>query len=321
LNSNHQKSDDLLNDSHAEIICKRNFQAVLLSEAISLRNNGVSKLLSTSSGTIPYRLKPDIRLAMYVSQAPCGDSSNEQLLNKLIEDETKLPIKRKSCTFENGKTDLALRGRDRLHIVGVLRTKPARADCISTFSMSCSDKIARWNILGLCGAILSRFIEPCHLSILVVGDLFNLEALKRLNTRIVNCKFQSDYYHINKLEIFKTSIQFIHSKYSCIENKITEPLCCPSSVSWALGYPSESIVNGRKQGAAMMKNGSWPQSSASNISRKKLLDRIPMLLGHDNLLTYEQLKMESHEYQRIKFLLLQVVFEGWIGNSRGKVFR
>jgi tRNA-specific adenosine deaminase 1 len=268
-----------------------------------------------------------------------GDSLNEQLLNKNFEKESELPIKRKSCNFENMTNDAAfrdrdklrkncnfenitndaaLRGRERLHMIGILRTKPARADCVSTLSMSCSDKICRWNILGLNGAVLSQFIEACYLSILVIGDLFNLEALKRLNTRISNCKFKSNYFHINKLEIFNTSIQFIHSKYSFIDNKGAEPLCCPSSVSWGLGNQSESIVNGRKQGASMMKNGCWPQSSASNVSRKKLLDKISMLLGNDNLLIYQRLKMQSYEYQRIKLILLKGVFNGWIGNSEEK---
>ena len=65
------------------------------------------------------------------------------------------------------------------HRVGLLRVKPGRGD--RTRSMSCSDKLARWNILGCQGALLMHFLEePIYLSAVVIGKCpYSQEAMQR----------------------------------------------------------------------------------------------------------------------------------------------
>lgn len=54
------------------------------------------------------------------------------------------------------------------HSVGALRTKPGRGD--PTISMSCSDKIAKWLVLGIQGSLLSCFFEkPIYLDAIVIS--------------------------------------------------------------------------------------------------------------------------------------------------------
>lgn len=68
------------------------------------------------------------------------------------------------------------------HRVGLLRVKPGRGD--RTCSMSCSDKMARWNVLGCQGALLMHFLEkPIYLSAVVVGKCpYSQEAMRRALT-------------------------------------------------------------------------------------------------------------------------------------------
>lgn len=65
----------------------------------------------------------------------------------------------------------AARGRDNYSLYGVLRTKPGRADSPPTLSMSCSDKIASWNVVGVQGALASRFLLPIYMHNVVIGEV------------------------------------------------------------------------------------------------------------------------------------------------------
>ena len=68
-------------------------------------------------------------------------------------------------------TNQPSRGRDGYSLLGVPRTKPGRADSPPTSVMSCSDKVARWNVLGFQGALLSQLMAETFLDGIVIGDV------------------------------------------------------------------------------------------------------------------------------------------------------
>lgn len=123
----------VINDSHAEVICRRAFLRYLYNE---LNENG-SGIFHTCN-QLKFELKPEIKFHFFTTRVPCGDaaifpSSNvsEGVGDALAEDET--PTKRMKfndiyrtgakCLPEDLKRDLKGEG-DAYHTVGLVRTKP-----------------------------------------------------------------------------------------------------------------------------------------------------------------------------------------------------
>lgn len=81
-------------------------------------------------------------------------------------------------------------------------------------SMSCSDKIAKWNVLGLQGAQLSKVIKPIYLESIVLGSSLNpVEVHHSIYGRLESSEFPlSDGYRLNKPKFESTSLVEIKNK-------------------------------------------------------------------------------------------------------------
>ncbi|CAG8542242.1 adenosine deaminase/editase [Gigaspora rosea] len=347
------KTGDLIHDSHAEILARRGFLKFIINE-IKLLLNSESKYLSLNDTNYPpFIIRNNVTFHMYISQAPCGDASMTSIALNQSPEDAKLYInsynnnidsqnydimtrnKTSDCNIEVSKMkDGFRRGRIDYGSFGVLRTKPGRVDSEPTLSMSCSDKIAQWNVVGLQSALISELISPIYLSSITVGDMFYLEDLNRaLYERIQDITNLPHGYFPHRPIIIPSLLKFERSRSYLSEGLLDKDLI-PSNIAtiWIKGSESaEVLVSGRKQGATKSKKtGLYLFKTRSSVAKlslfqdlESLLVQIPKSLVPQNLTkftnqdlrkayTYNMLKLASKNYQTAKQALRLQKFCEWI---------
>ncbi|XP_053857199.1 double-stranded RNA-specific adenosine deaminase [Vidua macroura] len=242
---------ETVNDCHAEIISRRGFVRFLYSELMKYDPSNPSSTeesIFEQAGGKKLKIKSSVTFHLYISTAPCGDGA---LFDKSCSDQAnEVGQPQHQPLFENPK-----QGKLRTKVENGEGTIPVESsDIVPTWdgiqhgerlrTMSCSDKILRWNILGLQGALLSHFLEPVYLHSVTLGYLYSQGHL----TRAICCRMEREGstlkeklqapYHINHPEVGRVSVYD-----SARQTGKTKE----SSVNWCLADESEvEILDGTK---------------------------------------------------------------------------
>ncbi|KAI7298036.1 hypothetical protein KC315_g18203 [Hortaea werneckii] len=284
---------NILHDWHAEVLALRAFNRFLVDECSDLAKRGLGSEgawvrwrrrvneeepvpdSSTSDGFSaavagqgsewspwqeqPFELHDDVRIDMYVSDAPCGDASMELIMREQ-EDDT---------PWE--KAEDGMPGRGNFDRLGVVRRKPARPDAPSTLSKSCSDKLAMKQCTSLLSGLTTLLIKPerCYLRRLVLPqDRLVPTSVERAfspNGRMASLAsstdrpqtWQSAGYSVNFFEVAPTSRRFEYEKADGATASNISALSTP--------HRQETLINGVLQG----RKQSDPKG-ASAVSRRRM---------------------------------------------------
>jgi hypothetical protein len=130
----------------------------------------VSTVFQRSTKTT-FALKKHMRVFLYVNTAPCGDGRvfTLQTPQQGAKNKTAGLLRTK---IENGQGTIPVPENSIQTADGILEGERLR-------TMSCSDKILKWNAIGVQGALLSYFIEPIYVEGVIIGLHYNYDVLYR----------------------------------------------------------------------------------------------------------------------------------------------
>ncbi|XP_050296236.1 double-stranded RNA-specific editase Adar isoform X2 [Anthonomus grandis grandis] len=293
-----------LNDMHAEIIARRCLVNFFYDQLNLLTNEETceASIFIQKDDKKGYRLKDDIEFHLYINTAPCGDarifsphedSSVDRHPNRISRGLLRTKI-------ESGEGTIPIKGGSGIQTWdGIIQGE-------RLLTMSCSDKICKWNVLGLQGALLSHFIEPIYLKSLVLGSLMKEPHLYRAICGRVENTLQGlpPPFLLNRPQMLKaTSVETRQAQKA------------PNfAVIWMCGMEKPEIVSTEK--------GKPEQSEVSIVCKQKLAQRfinlfekLPLVTNEKvSLMSYYDAKESIHTYVAARTALYEAFRKAQLGN-------
>ncbi|XP_058820752.1 double-stranded RNA-specific editase Adar isoform X2 [Topomyia yanbarensis] len=323
----------VINDSHAEIIARRGLLDYFYTQLnmfsgnkasnsnatvaqyngkqgnnnTTARNSNNGELLDSpmveqeacifvapSEDSTLYRLRDGLNFHLYINTAPCGDArvfSPHENDNMDVDKHPNRKARGQLRTkVESGEGTIPVKSSEGIQTWdGVLQGQ-------RLLTMSCSDKISRWNVLGLQGSLLASVIEPIYLHSIVLGSLLHPAHMYRAICGRVESSIQGlpPPYRLNKPRLALMT--------SAESRNQTKP---PNfSINWVIGCSEVEIVNSF---TGKLINNNTNTNKMSRLSKQSfyrryaaVIEKLPIVRFREVKPSYYETKMSIPEYQQAK---------------------
>ena len=341
---------ETVRDCHAEVLARRGLKLFLLRELRNAATGAGSDVLALNPASGLYRLRPGVTLHMYSSSQPCGNCTlkrwakgrKETFRPELGPGAWPPEPHGKLCVMARGEGQVALlvkrEGPEAGRVDdedggegvscgrgGVLAPGTARPGSGEGCTMTCSDKIASWNALGVQGALLALAMEPIYLASVTVGRKFSRAHCERglccrlqdFAPRKVPALAALDPFQIRHPSMMCTAIKLDHGVYKGEGARASFDSRC---LVWARGDERAELLEGAS-GLARGEGAAGRQ--LSRVCKARLFGAFKELvsaLKHRPELealaggTYRAAKDGAAAYQAAKALLQGSpnLFAGWV---------
>ena len=284
-------SGQIVHDSHAEVLALRGFNYWLLIEIRAVvqdpahqsafieysetqfRDQTSDKHAACS--TAPFKLRTDVSIHFFTTEAPCGDASMEILMNSMPPGSTE-----PWTGSDPADLNMNLQGRGHFSLLGCVRRKPARADAEASNSKSCTDKLSIKQFTSVLAFPSDLFIQTTDnayiRSLVIFADQYNEVGYSRAFGpcgRLASMADSGRFFAVHPLSPSFPCFPFSKTVHAAELPTTLKPkasnlaVLCISKANFGKFEVQELLVNGVKQGYRQ-----WDQrdGKASVVSRWKL---------------------------------------------------
>ncbi|TMS17841.1 hypothetical protein E3U43_001910 [Larimichthys crocea] len=298
----------IVHDSHAVVTARRSLMRFLyrhllmffskrdnLTEKSIFQQNSSSSLLSVKSG---------ITLHLYVNQLPKGAAQIP----------SKLRLNPLSISAWQVNNEISLHVSVQSKVFSVFSS--AFDQSVSkVVSMSTTDKLTQWQVLGYQGALLSHFIEPIYVQSILIGDsgCSDTRGMEiSMSQRVEGITFQLPKFYC----MMRPHIMLVSS----VATNNTDSGQITYGINWTEGDSSLEVVDGLDGKTIQQSPFKSGPTLASRLCKAAMLHRFRLVAIEAqrqdllNTSSYREAKRMAKPYQEAKSMLKAYLSQQGFGN-------